>query len=143
MKAIDTGLYSVLNTDAGTAMGTVAGSLNALGITGVYRMYAPQTATLPYVVFNEQAGVNDWTFNALGWRSCVYQVKAVGQGHSGSVIATASDRLDTILNDVTLSLTGWTCKRLRRESDIEYAEESEGVLYHHVGGLYRIDIAPT
>lgn len=141
MKAIDTGLYTVLNTDAGTAMGTVTGSLNALGITGVYRMVAPQTATYPYVVFNEQAGVTSWMFNASDYRSTVYQVKAVSVGHSGSVVAAANDRLDTLLNDKTLSLSGWTCERIRRESDVEYAEESEGVLYQHCGGLYRIDIS--
>ena len=141
MKAIDTGLYAVLNTDVGTAMGTVTGSLNALGATGVYRWVAPQTATTPYVVFNEMAGTNEWAFIGVSWRSTLYQVQAVGPGHSGSAITAMSDRFDTLLNDKPLTLSGNTCQRIRRESDIEYVEESEGVLYHHVGGLYRIDFS--
>ncbi len=141
MKTIDTGLYTVLNADVGTAMGTVSGSLRALGATGVYRWVAPQTATMPFVVFNEMAGTNEWTFADSPWRSTLYQVKAVGIGHSGSAIVSMSDRFDTLLNDKPLSLSGHTCQRIRRESDIEYAEESEGVLYHHVGGLYRIDFS--
>lgn len=141
MKAIDTGLYAALTADVGTAMGTVTGSLNNLGATAVYRGVAPQTATLPYIVFNEQSGMSEWTFNARTHRTTLYQVKAVGQGHSASNVSAMSDRLDTLLNDKPLTLSGWTCQRIRRESDIEYTEESEGVLYQHVGGLYRIDIA--
>jgi hypothetical protein len=141
MRAIDTGLYTVLNTDCGTAMGTVTGSLNNLGASGAYRWVAPQTGTAPYVVFNEQAGVTAWTFNAQGWRSTVYQVQAVNSGHSGSVALAMSDRFDTLLNDKPLTLSGYTCHRIRREADVEYTEESEGVLYHHVGGLYRIDFS--
>lgn len=143
MMAVDQGLYSVLNTDVGTAMGTVTGSLNNLGATGVYRIYAPQAATTPFILFNEQSGVDTWTFADRERKSLLYQVKAVGAGHSGSAVAAMNDRLDTLLNDQPLTLTGWTCKRIRRESDIEYGEEANGVIYHHVGGLFRIDVEPT
>jgi hypothetical protein len=143
MKAVDTGLFAVLSADAGTAMGTVTGSLNNLGATGVYRLYAPQTATLPFVLFNEQAGVDYWTFRDRERKSLVYQVKAVGAGHSGSAIAAMNDRFDVLLNDHPLTLTGWTCQRIRRESNIEYGEEGEGIIYQHVGGLFRIDVEPA
>lgn len=143
MKAVDVGLYGVLSADAGTAMGTVTGSLNNLGATGVYRIYAPQTATLPFVLFNEQAGTDYWTFNDRERKSLVYQIKAVGTGHSGAAISAMNDRFDVLLNDHPPTLTGWTCKRIRRESDIEYGEDANGVIYHHVGGLFRIDIEPA
>jgi hypothetical protein len=137
MKAIDTALYTVLSADlAGTATGT----LGQLGVTGVYRALAPQTATLPYIVYNEQAGTDQWTFNARTGKSTVYQVKAIDDGHSAANVSAMSDRLDALLNDAALSVSGWSCKRIRRESDIEYAETDEGVIYHHIGGLYRIDI---
>ena len=142
MKATDTGLFTILNTDAGTAMGTITGSLKNLGITGVYRMVAPQTAALPYVVFSEQSGISEWQFDQRYAKSLLYLVKAVGSGHSGSAASAASDRFDVLLNDQPLTLTGWTCVRLRREQDVEYVEESEGVIYQHVGGLYRLDVIP-
>jgi hypothetical protein len=37
-------------------------------------------------------------------------------------------------------LSGWTNIRLRRESDVEYVEVANGQQYHHIGGLYRVDI---
>lgn len=143
MKALDTALYSKLNTDAGTAMGTVTGSLNNLGATGVYRMLAPQTATMPFVVFAEQSGADSWTFTARDHKSLLYLVKAVGSGHSAAAVSGMNDRFDTLLNDASLTLTGWTLKRCRRESDVEYVTEDNGILYQHVGGLFRIDIAPV
>jgi hypothetical protein len=143
MKAIDTGLYTALNTDAGTAMGTVTGSLNNLGATAVYNTIAPQTAALPYVVFSQQSGIGEWVFDDRAWKSTLYLVKAVGQGHSAATPSALSDRFDTVLNDKPLTLTGWTCERIRREQDVKYAEVSEGVIYHHIGGLYRIDVQET
>lgn len=143
MMAVDVGLYAVLSTDVGTAMGTVTGSLANLGASGVYRIYAPQAATLPFVLFNEQSGVDSWTFADRERKSLLYQVQAIGAGHSGSAVSAMNNRLDALLNDKPLSLTGWTCKRIRRESDIEYGEEANGVIYHHVGGLFRIDVEPA
>ena len=143
MKAIDTGLYSALTADLGTAMGTVTGSLRNLGASVAYNAIAPQGAALPYVVFSQQSGIGEWTFEDRAWKSTLYLVKAVGQGHSKAAPSAMSDRFDTLLNDKPLTLTGWDCKRIRREQDVEYVEVSEGVIYHHIGGLYRIDVQET
>ena len=136
MKAVDAGMYTALNAD----MGTATGSLGDLGATAAYRMIAPQTASLPYVVFNQQAGTDSWTMADRSHRSLIYQVQAVGDGHSGSVVSAMNDRLDAVLNDKPLTLSGYTCKRIRRESDVEYVENTDGVLYHHIGGLFRVDV---
>ena len=143
MKAIDTGLYAALIADMGTAMGTVTGSLRYLGATAAYNAIAPQTATLPYVVFSQASGIGEWTFEERAWKTTTYLVKAVGQGHSAAAPSAMSDRLDTLLNDKPLTLTGWTCQRIRREQDIQYAEVESGIIYHHIGGIYRIDVQET
>lgn len=143
MKAIDTGLYTALVADLGTAMGTVTGSLRNLGATAAYNGIAPQTANTPYVVFSQQSGIGEWTFEDRSHKSTLYLVKAVGQGHSKAAPSAMSDRFDTLLNDKPLTLTGWRCDRIRREQDIEYAEVNQGVIYHHIGGLYRIDVQET
>ena len=140
MKAIDTGLYTALTADMGTAMGTVTTSLRYLGATVAYNAIAPQTATLPYVTFSQQSGIGEWVFDDRSHKSTLYLVKAVGQGHSKAATSAMSDRFDTLLNDKPLTLTGWACQRIRREQDVEYTEVSEGVIYHHIGGLYRIDV---
>ncbi len=137
MRAVDIALNSRLTADLGTA-----GTLGTLGITGVYRMQAPQGSVEPYVVFQEQAGVDSYTFNARDARSLVYLVKAVDVGPSGLRAAQAAERIDTLLTDKPLTITGWTNLRLRRESDVEYSEIDNGKTYQHIGALFRVDVRP-
>jgi hypothetical protein len=127
-----------LTADLGTA-----GTLGTLGITGVYRMQAPQGSVEPYVVFQEQAGVDSYTFNARDARSLVYLVKVVDVGPSGLRAAQAAERIDTLLTDKALSLSGFNNLRIRRESDVEYTENDNGTIYQHYGALFRVDVAPS
>jgi len=46
--------------------------------------------------------------------------------------------VDSVLQDASLSITGHTLLFCRREEDIYLAEDQGGVIYQHVGGLYRI-----
>lgn len=137
MRAVDTALYSLLAADVA---GTATGTLGQLGATGVYRMVATQGSVEPYIVFNQQAGTDSYTFASRDVRSLLYQVKAVGKGSSALTPAKLAERIDALLTDHALSLTGWTNLRLRRESDVEYLEVANGQQYHHIGGLYRVDI---
>ena len=137
MRAVDTALYSLLAADVA---GTATGTLGQLGATGVYRAVASQGSVEPYIVFNQQAGTDGYTFSSRDTRSLLYQVKAVGKGSSALVPAQMAERIDALLTDQPLTLTGWTNIRLRRESDVEYVEVANGQQYHHMGGLYRVDI---
>lgn len=136
MRAVDVALNSRLAADLGTA-----GTLGLLGITGVYRMQAPQGSVEPYVVVQQQAGVDSYTFSARDARSLVYLVKVVDVGPSGLRAAQAAERIDVLLTDKRLTLSGMTNLRLRRESDVEYSEIDSGQTYQHYGALYRIDVA--
>ena len=137
MRAVDTALNSLLAADVA---GTATGTLGQLGATGVYRAVASQGSVEPYIVFNQQAGTDGYTFSSRDTRSLLYQVKAVGKGSSALVPAQMAERIDALLTDQPLTLTGWTNIRLRRESDVEYVEVANGQQYHHLGGLYRVDI---
>lgn len=137
MRPVDTALYSRLAADLGTA-----GTLGTLGCTGVYRFQAPQGSVEPYVVYQQQAGTDSYTFSARDARSLVYLVKAVDVGPSGLRAAQMAERIDALLTDKPLSLTGWTNVRLRRESDVEYAEVDAGKTYQHYGALFRVDVSP-
>ena len=139
MRAVDTAIYSRLATDVA---GTATGTLGQLGATGVYRAVASQGSVEPYIVFNEQAGTDSYTFRARDTRSLLYQVKAVGKGNSALVPAQMAERIDALLTDAPLTLSGWTNIRLRRESDVEYVQIENGMQYHHLGGLYRVDVTP-
>ncbi len=83
----------------------------------MYRMQAPQGSVEPYVVFQEQAGVDSYTFNARDARSLVYLVKAVDVGPSGLRAAQAAERIDALLTDKPLTAqSGWTQIPRLRES---------------------------
>lgn len=138
MRAIDTALNSRLTADLGTA-----GTLGVLGCTGVYRFQAPQGSVEPYVVFQQQAGTDSYTFTARDGRSLVYLVKAVDRAPSGLRAAQMAERVETLLHDKPLTLSGWSTLRLRRESDVEYVEVDNGVIYQHYGALYRVDVQPA
>lgn len=137
MRPVDTALYSRLAADLGTA-----GTLGVLGCTGVYRFQAPQGSVEPYVVYQQQAGTDSYTFSARDARSLLYLVKAVDVGPSALRAAQMAERVDALLTDKPLSLTGWTNVRLRRESDVEYAEVDAGKTYQHYGALFRVDVSP-
>ena len=137
MRAVDTALYSLLAADVA---GTATGTLGQLGATGVYRAVASQGSVEPYIVFNQQAGTDSYTFSSRDTRSLLYQVKAVGKGSSALTPAKMAERIDALLTDQPLTLTVWTNIRLRRESDVEYLEVANGQQYHHIGGLFRVDI---
>ena len=86
----------------------------------------------------------------------VWLIKAIARaGDMPGENRSASDRAEWIasrvkdlLNDAKLSITGIPDDPvsgfppqplyLRRESDVEYAELSDGVVYRHCGSLYRI-----
>ena len=137
MRAVDTALNSRLAADLGTA-----GTLGVLGCTGVYRFQAPQGSVEPYVVFQQQAGTDSYTFSARDSRSLLYLVKVVDVGPSGMRAAQMAERIDSLLTDKPLSLTGWTNIRMRRESDVEYVEVDAGKTYQHYGALFRVDVRP-
>ena len=74
-------------------------------------------------------------------RTLVYLVKVVDASPSGLRAAQAAERVDFLLTDKPLTLSGFTNLRLRRESDLEYIENDNGKTYQHYGALFRVDVA--
>lgn len=118
------------------------GSLGSLGVTGVHEQVAARAATEPYVVFNQQSGDDRYAFKARSWRELVYQVKAVDKGGSGKRAGEIASRVDVLLTDQPLTITGFTHMLTRRMSDVDYPEDIGGEMYRHSGGLFVIGIDP-
>ena len=83
---------------------------------GVFNGIAPQGTTPPYVVFQAMSKVDDWPKSA------------------GDI----DTQVDSVMQDASLSVTGHSLLWCRREEDIYLAEDQQGVIYQHIGGLYRI-----
>lgn len=135
MNEVDTAIYSTLSGDA---------TLTATATGGVWRMVAPEGTTGVYVVFQLIGAMNDLHTLRTDRRVEImrYQIKAIERGYSASNARTAIARIDTLLNDAALAVTGKTLLSCRREAaipDILERLDNEEV-YQHVGATYLIEV---
>ena len=68
----------------------------------------------------------------------LWLIKAVDRSDTADTADNIASRLDALLTDATLSISGKTQLYLRRESDVDYPENADGVVYHHAGSLFRL-----
>lgn len=108
----------------------------------IYYQVAPQGAEFPYVIFSKSAGTPTYALGGDAFDSEIWQVKVVARGKPGSdqvnEAETIATRLDTLLTDGTLSIAGRIQLYLRRESDLDYPEVLDGVVYRHAGADFRL-----
>lgn len=108
----------------------------------IYYEEAPDDADLPYVIFNKQSGVPTYTFKQghAALDEEIWLVKGVdGPTEDADTVDAISDRLDALLTDGSISISGKTQLYLRREgSDIDYPEKVDGQRYLHAGSLFRL-----
>ena len=75
---------------------------------------------------------------------CEYIVKAVMLNGSSANARQAAARIDTLLEDMPLTITGFACLevyRLRRIRDTEVDSVDASIRWQHRGGYYRITAA--
>lgn len=111
----------------------------------IWHQQAHDAADHPFVIFQKQSGTPRYALGARAYDNELWLVKGVvrksdSAAQSADDVADAiSSRLNALLTDGTISISGSTQLYLRRESDIEYTETSEGqprIL--HAGALYRL-----
>jgi hypothetical protein len=131
------GIYGKLAGD--TTLNNLLGTPGAGYSKAIYHGQAPDDAAYPFVVFTKQSGVPTEAFTAPSvMENDIWLVKAVDRSRSADVAESVQARLAVLLNDASLSISGGTLLFLRRQSDVEYPEVTEGVQYHHAGSLYRL-----
>lgn len=113
------------------------------GVTkSIYYQVAAQGAEFPYVIFQKQAGTPSYALAANTFDNEVWMVKGVtknpGPVYPSDPVETISSRLDALLTDGIISISGKVELYLRRESDLDYSEERSGVIYRHSGALFRL-----
>ena len=105
----------------------------------IYHQLAPQGAQFPYVIFQKQSGNPTEAFgDPAAMDTDVWLVKAVDRNTSADPAEAAAARIIALLNDASLSISGYALLYLRRQSDVEYPEELDGQMYQHVGSLFRL-----
>ncbi len=125
---LDKAIYAVLNVSSVTN--------EASG--GVFNVMAPQGTDHPYVIFQAVSKVDDyWSYANRGGES-TYMIKAIDRSPWPKSASDIDTQIDTVMQDASLSITGHSLIYCRRESDIYLVEDFNGVIYHHVGGMYQI-----
>lgn len=127
--------------------GKMAGDATLTGMLGtpapgysksIYYQRAPASAGFPYVIFTKQAGTPRYAIGARAFDNEVWFIKAVDRSDTADVADNIASRLDALLTDGTISISGKTQLLLRRESDVDYPEDADGVIYRHSGSLFRL-----
>lgn len=127
----DRWLYSVLSNDS--TLDTLLGSGDR-----VWQEQADQGAPMPYVVFQYQGG-----FDVAGvgptriMASLLYLVRVIGTGEF-SELEAAADRIDTLLHAKAGEVADGHMFACVREQPFRLIETTDGIVYRHRGGLYRL-----
>lgn len=125
---LDTAIFSTLNVESVTNEAT----------GGVFNGVAPQGAEPPFVVFQAMSKMDDYFAYTGRGGEAVYMVKVIDQSPWPKSAGDIDTQVDSVMQDASLSITGFSLLSCRREEDIYLVEDQEGVIYQHVGGLYRI-----
>jgi hypothetical protein len=130
VNAVKRGLRAKLAGDSGIT--------TALGGTAIYESLAPQGTDPPYVIYNKQSGVPKYTLGGSAFENQLYMVKVVTEAPSMAGAGSIAERINGVLTDGALTMTGRTQLYLRRENDVEYVETDSGKRFNHSGALYRV-----
>lgn len=134
-SAMGSAIYGRLGTVVYTYQ--TNGTATTTGALGAYDTLAIQGTATPYVIFQLQASLDEYTFNGPSGESADYLVKVVSNRQYASQQAFAIyNTVHANLQDAPLAITGSYALRVRRRSRVEF-RDSDG--YWHVGGIYRID----
>ena len=130
-------LYGRLASD--TTLNNLLGTPPTGYSKSIYHQQAPAGAAYPLIVINKQSGTPTEAFtDPSALETDVWMVKAVDRSNSADTAEAAAARVITLLNDAALSISGSTTLYLRRQSDVEFPEVTDGITYKHVGALFRL-----
>lgn len=122
-----------------TTLNSILGAPAAGYAKAIYHQQAPAGAPYPFVVFQKQSGNPTEAFtDPSAIDTDVWLVKAIDRSTSADQAEAAAARITALLNDAPLSISGMALLYLRRQSDVEYPEVTDGQTYQHVGSLFRL-----
>jgi len=130
-SAIRTALIAKLTGDS---------TLRSLLPDGVYFSEAPAGLTA-FCVVSTVTGEDEHVFGGRAIERPLYIVKAVVKAKASGNAVAAGDRIDALLQDGTLSITGYNfmdCVREEPIEDVEVDDLDSSIRWQHNGGFYRV-----
>ena len=121
-------------------------TLATLAPGGVFREVAPQGVAEPYVIVQLMGHQDEYSLNrAQAFEDFTFMVKAVQQSSSGTTAQSVADRVHALLQNGTLTITGYRLVDMKRTERIAYVEidDDRDRRFQHRGGLYQVLVEPT
>jgi hypothetical protein len=135
-SAVDAALSAKLLADS---------ALIALMPDGVWFDEAGKSAT-KFVLVSHVAHEDTYMLQGSAYERFLYLVKAVALETSGANVRAAAARIHALLQDGTLTPSGYTLMRMQRVERIRYTEVDEvnaDARWQHRGGHYEVMVSPS
>jgi hypothetical protein len=122
----------------------LAGTITGSHESSIYYQHAPPEADPPYVVFNKLSSTPvQEGFGPIGTaipqvNTEVWMIQGIDRNTTADRADSIRARLDELLTDGVINISGGTSLYLRREFDRDYSEISGGVEYKHAGSEFRL-----
>lgn len=134
MNATDDSLFNKLTADSG------AGGVATLATGGIFKAGAHQGASYPFVDYQDVSNTPVYRFGGEAHRRLRYRLRVWSDSESWDVIGQIADRLEALLTDGTLTISGWNLKLMRLFNRFDTHEEDGGIVYPMVLLDYLIEI---
>lgn len=111
----------------------------------IYYQLAPQDAQTPLVIFSQSSGLPTYSFGQGGapFEEELWLIKGLDVNSTADVVDDIASRLDALLTDGTLNISGRSQMYLRRDSQVSYSETDGGQEFKHSGHLFRLYHQPS
>ena len=126
-KALDDGVFAVLKADS------------PLRPYGIYNTSVPEWVDrdLPVIVFQLMDAPVESTFGSRGFL-CEVMVKAISRSPWPKEASTISSLIDTVMEDASLTVSGFTHLWSVRNGSIYFQEQINGINFVHSGGIWEM-----
>lgn len=115
-------------------------------VAGSYMEAGVMKRATRFVVVSQLAHDDNYEFNAEAFERFEYLVKAVDFNKSPINANAAAQRIRVLLQDATMTITGYTLMVSQRSERVRFAEADADDLdarWQHSGGRYEIFVSPT
>ena len=132
--AVDAALVAKLSGDA-----TLAGYMTG----GVYMDIAPSGST-KFVIVSLIIEQDEPMFAGRAFEDAVYLIKAVELSTTGTTVNAAAARIDTLLDQQSLTVTGYSHMVTRRQERVRYTDVDDAnpdTRWQHRGGQYQVVVS--
>lgn len=120
-------------------------TLSSLMPDGVYFGVAKKSATR-FVVVEQLTHDDNYMLGGEAYERFEYLVKAVEKNLSGLNVDNAAARIQTLLQDAPLTVTGYTLMRIQRTERVRYTEpdaDNADARWQHSGGRFEAYVSPA